>query len=191
MLFYQPLTAASLTLIMTGLVLLVPASFTVSPQTELPPSVTTATPTPSANPTYVAGMPRRIVVPSVTIAVDVLDGFYDTQTDTWTLTEESAFFATPTDPANSQAGNTFIYGHNSKKIFGNLLQLQAGAEATVTTDNGYEFIYTFTASEALDPRNVSPLAYSGTPRLMLQTCSGVWNQTRQMFYFDLKEYRQL
>lgn len=141
--------------------------------------------------TLVKGTPRHVNVPSLGIDVTVSDGVYNARTAEWTLNESSAFYATPTDPVNSQAGNTLIYGHNSEIIFGKLLKIQPNAEVTVTTDNGYVFTYVYTSTEAVKPTDTHSLMYSGKPRLTLQTCSGIWNQTRQMFYFDLKEYHKV
>lgn len=157
------------------------------------PSITTPTPSSVSNskPSPVGGIPRHITVPSLGIDTDVVDGLYDAKTGNWTLTEDSAFYAKISDLANSEAGNTFIYGHNSQKIFGKLLNINAGAEVIVTTDNGYEFTYVFLATEAVRPTDVYVLNYSGKPRLTLQTCSGAWNQTRQMSYYELTKYRKI
>jgi LPXTG-site transpeptidase (sortase) family protein len=144
-----------------------------------------------AKPGIIKGAPRHIAVPSLGIDVDVLDGAYNTRTGEWTLSEETAFYGTPTELINSDSGNTLVYGHNSDKIFGKLLQITSGAEVIVTTDNGYKFTYIYQTTEAVEPTDVHALEYSGTPRLTLQTCSGVWNQTRQMFYFGLKSYDKI
>jgi LPXTG-site transpeptidase (sortase) family protein len=158
------------------------------------PSITTTT-TPAVadtKPNVVQGTPVHIVIPSLGIDAPVSNGYYDPHTGQWTLSEGSAYYATPTSLANSDTGNTFIYGHNSQKIFGKLLNIQTGAEATVTTDNGYAFTYIYQSTVAVPPTDVgAALTYSGPPRLTLQTCSGLWHQTRQMVYFTLKEYRKV
>ena len=136
----------------------------------------------------VKGIPRHVSIPSLGVDTAVEDGYYNAKTGQWTISEESAFFATPTDEANSKAGNTFIYGHNSKKIFGKLLQIKPGAQAIIATDSGAQFIYTFASTVAVKPTDAQVLDYSGTPRLTLQTCSGLWNQNRQIFYFNLTSY---
>ena len=137
------------------------------------------------------GLPRSISISSLGINVPVLDGYYDARTGAWTLTEESAFYGTPTTPSNSESGNTFIYGHNSHAIFGKLERIAPNANAVVTTDTGYEFTYRFTSSENVKPTDVMALEYHGVPRLTLQTCSGFWNETRHMFYFTLDSYRKI
>jgi LPXTG-site transpeptidase (sortase) family protein len=146
----------------------------------------------TVGPNIIEGTPRHIVVPSLGIDAVVSDGFYDETTKEWTLSEESAFFATISNPANSYGGNTFIYGHNSYQIFGKLIDITSGATAIVTTNNGYEFTYKYASSEAVAPTDTIVLSYSGDkPRLTLQTCSGFWHQTRQMVYFYLESFRKI
>ena len=131
------------------------------------------------------GKPVSITVPSVGVATAVQDGYYDASSGHWSLSEEAAFFATLSDEANNKEGSTFIYGHNSDKIFGKLRNINNGAEAIVRTDNGYEFIYSLTGVEHVKPTDAGKLTYDGSPRLVLQTCSGFWNETRQLSYFRL------
>jgi LPXTG-site transpeptidase (sortase) family protein len=145
----------------------------------------------SDNPEVIKGTPNHIAVSSLGIDVSVANGYYDSKTAQWTLSEDSAFYATPTNLINSDGGNTLIYGHNSEKIFGKLLKIQTGSEVTVTTNNGYLFTYQYVNTEAVKPTDIHALEYSGKPRLTLQTCSGAWNQTRQMFYFELKSFKKI
>lgn len=138
------------------------------------------------------GTPTYISVPSLGIATVVQDGYYDANSGRWTITEDVAFYATISDEANNSSGSTFIYGHNSNAIFGKLRQVQADAKAIVRTDSGYEFTYKLTDFENVAPTDAGKLVYSGkTPRLVLQTCSGFWNETRQLTYFKLESYRKI
>lgn len=158
-------------------------------QSKAQPIVATATRQEKpVDPQVIQGNPRHILVPSLGIDVAINDGVFDPATQLWTITEESAFYATPTSPINNDNGSTLIYGHNSTIIFGKLPQIQPGAEAIVTTDTGYTFTYTYKDSETVDPTNTAVLNYSGAPRIMLQTCTGFWNEHRQMFYFYLKDF---
>lgn len=143
-----------------------------------------------SKPGVTKGTPRHIIVPSLGIDTEVADGTYNPKTGDWTITEDAAYFAVASDPANSESGNTFIYGHNSQKIFGKLMNIQENAEVIITTDNGYEFSYIFIRADAVKPTDVHSLLYDGKPRLTLQTCSGFWNQNRQMFYFELAGYKK-
>jgi hypothetical protein len=85
------------------------------------PATVVSAPAISDSPSVTKGSPRHITVPNLGIDTDVVDGVYDIASGQWTITEDSAFFATPTNLINSEGGNTLIYGHNSQKIFGKLL----------------------------------------------------------------------
>lgn len=163
-------------------------SSTDHPAVTIPsqPTVTLPQPAPSA----VSGTPRHISIPSIGIDTVINDGYYDTTSGIWTLSETSAYYATPTSLINTEQGSTLIYGHNSTKIFGKLPSIAVGAKATVTTEKGDVFTYSYANSEAVSPNDVGVLQYSGTPRIMVQTCSGLWNQNRQMYYFYLDDYRR-
>jgi LPXTG-site transpeptidase (sortase) family protein len=136
----------------------------------------------------ISGKPVQISIPSVGISQPVEPGSYDTSTGDWTLGYHAAYWASMTAPINSQTGNTFIYGHDVKAIFGNLLDAQTGAKAIIKTDNGYIFTYTLKASKAVDPTDTSLIQPTVTPTLTVQTCSGSWYQYRQLFTFTLDGY---
>lgn len=195
MTIYKQLIAVSIVLVGTGAIIAAPLGMSWLEQQQalaaspnsIDQPVTSQLALPDT-PEIIKGSPRHIIVPSLGIDVAIADGFYDAHTGEWTLSEDSAFYGTPTAPINSDSGNTLVYGHNSEKIFGKLLQLQPGAEVIVTTDNGYKFTYIYQSTQAVKPTDTTPLAHTSKPRLTLQTCSGPWNQTRQMFYFDLKSY---
>ena len=134
---------------------------------------------------FAIGRPVKIDVPSVGISLPVVDGSYDTVSRTWTLHNDKVQFDTASKLANSREGNTFIYGHATSWVFGPLLGIQPGAEAIITTDKGFVFVYKLASHEVVDPTNVGVLNYSGPSRLMLQTCTGpTLSEFRQLFYFD-------
>lgn len=131
------------------------------------------------------GKPVRISIPSLKIDLPIIDGLYNAEKQTWTLTNNKAQYATITPLANNQSGNTFIYGHNRKDVFAPLHKIKAGAEVILYTDNGHEFRYSFRSSLETNPYDDSLFHYEGAPILTLQTCSGIWQQNRQLFTFDL------
>lgn len=195
MITHKYLVTLSLALISAGLIISAPVGvlrLAAHPAVPLPAAAKAAAPSQSQQGVRdtVQGIPRRIRIADLGIDVAVKDGYYDSKTGQWTISEEAAYFATPTTIANSEAGNTFIYGHNSRKIFGKLLSVKPGMKAVVETDSGAQFTYTFISTEAVRPQDASILEYSGKPRLTLQTCSGVWNQHRQIFYFDLTNFKK-
>lgn len=143
-----------------------------------------------AKPEQVSGTPVYVSIPSLNINVPVIKG-YELANGTWTLTINSAQFATITKPSNNYEGNTFIYAHYRAGLFINLHLIQPGALAYVTTDNGYKFTYKYEMTYALKPTNTQIFAYSGAPILTLQTCSGAQFQNRQMFQFGYVSYQKL
>lgn len=191
MTIYTRIAIASVMLIVTGIGLMAP--FAVS-HAEQARAVQLVAPIVHPAPIVKAvakGKPRHITIASVGISLPVADGHYDASTGQWTLSDDKAFYGTPTSPANSESGNTFVYGHNSRNIFGSLPQMKPGDKAVITTDTGYEFTYTFESSENVKPTDTIVLGYDGdTPRLTLQTCSGMWYETRHIFYFKLTSYKK-
>ena len=146
-----------------------------------------STPTPASTAAKIAlnGTPVRINIPSLKIDLNVINGYYNSNNKTWTLTQDMAQYATITPRANNQAGNTFIYGHDIHAVFGRLHNLRTGDQAVVYTDNGHVFTYNFRNSLETNPYDDSLFHYEGAPILTVQTCSGIWSQNRQLFTFDL------
>jgi LPXTG-site transpeptidase (sortase) family protein len=139
----------------------------------------------------ISGHPTAISIPSVGINIPVIDGYYNQKTRDWTLSLDKAQFATPTVQPNNKQGNTFIYGHYRVGVFYTLPHIQPGAEATITTDNGYQFTYRFYQTYPTQPTDTSVLHYKGPPMLTLQTCSGSFYQNRQMYLFSLVSYSKV
>lgn len=133
----------------------------------------------------VSGRPVTMWVPSLNIELPIDEGYYNPADSTWTLSGYHAHFAMPTMLANNQEGNTLVYGHNNKHVFGPLKGLQPGAELVVKTDNGHVFYYTFESSETVQPDDLSIFTYEGPPILTLQTCTGNWHELRTLSKFTL------
>lgn len=133
----------------------------------------------------VSGVPSHIDVPGVKVSVDIGPGYYNKESQTWTLSKNKAHYATVTPEPNDASGNTFIYGHNRPEVFNKLLNLKKGDEAIVTTNNNHKFIYKMVDRRDTKPTDNSLFSYHGPPILTLQTCSGFWYQNRSLFVFDL------
>jgi LPXTG-site transpeptidase (sortase) family protein len=138
----------------------------------------------------ISGIPTEISIPSVNIQLSVLPGVYDKTTDEWTLSGYNAHFATVTRPANNAGGNTFIYGHNNRHVFGPIKKIAPGAEARVVTDVGNVFYYSLVGSKTVDPSDVSLFTYTGAPILTIQTCTGAWHEQRQLYTFKLERVEE-
>lgn len=153
----------------------------------LPDYSTTTPPTP-----WAVGRPVSIEIPSVNIALPVVDGSYDPASKTWSLSKDKVQFDTSSTLPNSRQNNTFMYGHATDAVFGRLLKLQPDALAIVKTDSGFVFTYKLTSHEVVDPKNTAVLKYSGPSRLMLQTCTGpTLSEYRQLFYFSYVDHTRI
>ncbi len=147
--------------------------------------IAAAAPSVSAQPALVSGEPVRIQIPALHIDLPVIDGYYNKNSKTWTLTKDKVQYATITPQPNNREGNTFLYGHNRPGVFNVLNKVKPGDEVSIMTSNGHTFTYTFRTAYETSPNDVSLFEYKGAPILTIQTCSGVWYQNRQLFTFDL------
>lgn len=131
------------------------------------------------------GIPSRVVVDSVGVDLPVLTGSYNPTDRTWTLDEQSAFYADRSVPANDSNGITLIYAHARFGLFAKLPEIAEGATARVYTDSGKVFSYTFVSNRQVEPDDTSIFVSSGAPMLALQTCSGPFDIYRTLVSFSL------
>lgn len=138
-----------------------------------------------------AGQPAHVTVPRLGIDLPVDDGAYDAANKTWVLVSNNAYFALPSMMANDYQGTTLIYGHNNMSVFGKLKDIAPGDKVEVTTKNGLKFIYTFGSKTEVQPNDVSVFKYDGPPTLVIQTCSGAWNEIRSLYHFNFEKVIKL
>lgn len=142
-------------------------------------------------PKVTSGTPVRIVIESAGIDLPVDEGTYNAANGSWTLSDTRAQFATMTAPANNHAGTTFIYGHGTDAVFGNIgtNHPPLGTPAYIHTDNGHIFTYTLENVRDFEPNDTSVFddTASGAPRIIVQTCTGIFSEWRTMFTFSFKE----
>ena len=137
-----------------------------------------------------AGLPSRIVLPDQGIDLPIDPGFYNQADNSWTLSGLRAHYAMVTTLPNNHDGNTFIYGHNNKYVFGRIKSLQPGQKAIVYTANNYMFTYSYLSNVVVEPGDTSVFDYTGPPILTIQTCSGNWNEKRQMYTFKFQNFNK-
>ena len=141
-----------------------------------------------AAPNVVSGDPMSLSIPSLNLNLAVTPGVYNTKTQQWTLTNDKVQYAVVTPEPNTQAGNTFFYGHYRKGVFSTLHTIQAGSEAQVTTSNGKVFTYKLATIKVVSPEDSAAVfSYQGAPILTIQTCTGLLFQNRQLFIFNLEK----
>lgn len=138
---------------------------------------------------YVSGKPIEIIIPALNMSVPITDGYYNQNTQTWTLGPSSAYFATVSQLANNRDGTTFVYGHNTKAVFHSLYKLQGGEVAMVRTNTGSVFYYVFSGARDVKPTETSVLNEPGPAKMVVQTCSGAWDQNRRLFTFKFVKVR--
>lgn len=145
-----------------------------------------------SEPVLVSGRPVRIVLPASGVDLPVDPGYYDSGTDSWTLSGYRAQFATISAPANNQSGETFIYGHNNNYVFGALRHRtpQSGEPALIYTDSGRILAYVFSDAANVGPEDTSVLNFAGPPRLTVQTCTGSFSEWRTMYHFSFDKVVQ-
>lgn len=138
-------------------------------------------------PELISGKPNKLIIDSVGINIDVVDGYYNSANGDWTLSENKAHYALMTPEANNMAGNTFIYGHNNKAVFEKLVNIAPNENAQILTDNGKVFNYQLKEVKDVKPADVSLFEYQGPSILTVQTCTGTWYEKRTLYIFEFKE----
>ncbi|MBC7764312.1 sortase [Microbacteriaceae bacterium] len=135
----------------------------------------------------ISGRPNRIVVESLGIDLFIKDGTYNPSTKEWTLSNDIAYFAEMTTPANNSHGSTFIYGHNTEAIFAKFKNISSNVIVKIYTTNGHIFEYTY-RNDAIVTPNITNVLYENpeSPQLTVMTCEGAWSKVRRIMYFDFK-----
>lgn len=129
----------------------------------------------------IKGKPVRVIIPSLGIDLPVVDGSYSADSNTWSVSDSAANYATNTVLTNNIAGQTLIYGHNTKRIFQAVSELQPGDKVHVYTDNNHIFTYQYNTYVIVSPTDTSVLQnLDGEAGLKLMTCDGKRAQNRRL-----------
>lgn len=131
------------------------------------------------------GYPIIVHIERLGISLNIEPGYYDTATQTWTLSEGRAFYATLSDLPSSFNGNTIVYAHNQENAFLKTNELAIGDHIRIETTAGHTFVYEYVGDEDVYPEDDQVFAYKDYPRLTLLTCSGKLSETRRLMYARL------
>jgi len=142
-------------------------------------------------PTPIVGKPVRIRVPDVGIDVNVADGSFDVDSQTWTISDGAAYFALASVPANDQKGTTLLYGHARPNMFEPLARASSSSIPYVYTDTAKVFTYRFASVREVVPTDTSVFTETGPPTLVMQTCSGPWDRYRALYSFSYVEVKSV
>lgn len=120
-------------------------------------------------------MPVQITIPSIEVDMPVERG--EIKNGVWSISyDKPTFLGSSARPGGS--GNTVIYGHNKKAIFGNLPYLSLGQKIYVKTVDGKIHIYEAYKKEFVAPDRVDLVSPTNTEELTIYTCWGLFDSQR-------------
>lgn len=126
-------------------------------------------------------LPSSIHIESADIHIPVAPGVITD--DVWTLYDDKAtWLSTSAIPGT---GNTVIYAHNRKHLFGNLPNITIGSIIQVTT-NKKNYLYVVKTKKEIAPTNLQAIL-SEKNQLTLYTCDGYLDQWRLLVTASFKE----
>ena len=141
----------------------------------------------SVKPGELEGNPNRILIPSLSIDLPVVSQSYSPATKTWPVALSTANYATETALINNSFGQSLIYGHATRAVFGKLLDIKPGAIVYVYTSNGRLFEYTYAGSQDVTPRQTEIIndMKRSPAGLKMMTCDGPYFEYRRLMSFKL------
>jgi LPXTG-site transpeptidase (sortase) family protein len=134
---------------------------------SVPPEVKTATKN--------IDIPVEIMIPSIKIDLPVDPGEIDN--GVWKVSAANATFLS-TSAAPGNRGNTVIYGHNLKAIFGNLPYLSVGQKIIIKTKSGKIYNYVASQKYFVGPDRTDLVSPTIKEELTIYTCWGVFDSQR-------------
>jgi len=129
----------------------------------------------TSNAFTVKEIPLRVIIPSIGIDAVVKESFV--VGDTWEVHRKAAGFGMGSNFLNETGGNSVIFAHARKSLFGNLENVQLGEKITVL---GQHKIYTYIISEQKQilPNDVDAVMDGDRSALTLFTCDGDFDEQR-------------
>lgn len=132
--------------------------------------------------------PVNISSNKLNISIPIQIGRYDTIQKSWTLSSSVAYFLEGSSRLSTLHGQTILYAHNSPQLFGRLNELKKGDTVTIIDNLGQNFTYSLLFSRNIQPSDTSILfENTSSPRLVLLTCRGWFDEIREAQYFALKQ----
>ena len=80
----------------------------------------------------------------------------------------------------SEGGNSVIYGHNKKTIFGSLPYIRVGSPIAITNRDGQVFNYKVERKVTVKPDNLTYVLPKGEETLTIYTCTGFLDTLRSI-----------
>lgn len=127
------------------------------------------------NVSKISDSPVEVIIPSIHIGIKVDPA--NIKDGVWEISRENAtHLATSSIPG--QMGNTVIYGHNLKRIFGNLPYVSIGQKVMVKTASGKIHNYVIKEKYFVKPDRVDLVSPTDEEELTLYTCWGLFDRER-------------
>ena len=120
-------------------------------------------------------VPVEIIIPSIQIDLKVDPG--QIKDGVWLISDTEATFLN-TSAAPGTGGNTVIYGHNKKVIFGNLPYLSLGQKIIIKTKSGKIYNYVADQKYFVGPDRVDLVSPTKDDELTIYTCYGLFDSER-------------
>lgn len=95
----------------------------------------------------------------------------------WTIADDAANHVAKSALPGDQ-GNIIIYGHNTKRVFGKLLEKKPGDYITITTADGKAHQYRIFQALSVPPSRTDLLAPTTSETLTVYTCTGFLDSMR-------------
>ncbi len=119
--------------------------------------------------------PVEILIPSLNLDIAVDPG--SIKGGVWqTSANNATFLITSSPPGNG--GNTVIYGHNLKNIFGSLPYVSTGQKIIIKTKSGKILSYIVDQKYFVSPDRVDLVSPSSESQLTVYTCWGLFDSQR-------------
>jgi LPXTG-site transpeptidase (sortase) family protein len=132
-------------------------------------------PPPESKITKNTDIPAEIIIPSINIDLPIDEA--SIKDGVWQISYTNATFLGTSESPGS-GGNTVIYGHNKKLIFGNLPYLSLGQKILIKTKSGKVFTYLAYEKDFVSPDRVDLVSPSDHEELTIFTCYGLFDSQR-------------
>lgn len=120
-------------------------------------------------------LPIELIIPSIEMDLKVEPG--QIKDGVWQISASNATFLNTSTPPGA-GGNTVIYGHNKKVIFGNLPYLSIGQKISIKTQSGKVYNYITDEKYFVGPDRVDLVSPTNHEELTIYTCWGLFDSQR-------------
>lgn len=136
------------------------------------------------SPVKVLSKPKRILLPSIDLGIDVLDATIDVATNSWPLSNNKVQYANFTPELGSAKGTMLLYGHNTWAVIRKTADLKIGDKLYIVDQGDKTWEFTLAEQKDIYPTEVG-FIYEDVPfRVVLFTCDGWKDQYRRLMYFS-------